>query len=81
MPLIIQILAAIGFIAILGVLGNFDLADEYDREAQSKQLIAERASGRNQPLLTHPLPCDAWVAQSGPGDLAKPRCYIAKSKK
>ena len=74
---------AIWIIALgaLGVVGKFDYADALTQEAIEKEAQPWRAAtatvfeeARALEQLQHPLPCERWLAQWGPGEKPKPRC-------
>lgn len=63
---------------LLGVIGNFDLAGEIEREALEK--VERPARVQREALLQHPIPYDAIVTQSGPGEMPRTRYYVRKEK-
>lgn len=79
----IQILAAAGFIAVLlSLAGAFDYADALNTDADLKNARAEeiRAVSDAAFLLTHPIPYNAIVCQSGPGETRTCRFYTERNK-
>lgn len=85
----LQLLAALGFLAIIGLLGNFDYSDQLEQEAQAKVLRAERAAQaaceveiKTVGCLSHPIPYSATVTQSLPsGREPTTRHYVKTSNK
>lgn len=62
---------ALALLAIFGTVGSCDYADALHREAEEKQARPARAA-----LLSHPIPWDAVVCQTGPDDPQRCRFYI-----
>lgn len=76
-----EILLWIVALGAVGVLGKFDYADALTQEAIEKEALPWRAAtasafeeARALEQLQHPLPCERWLAQWGPGEKPKPRC-------
>lgn len=74
----VQIIAALGFIAALyALVGTFDYADALTAEAQAKLDRAIAIEAQSILPLTHPIPYDAVVIQTGPGiEKASARLYV-----
>lgn len=74
----LQAIAAFGFLAALyALVGTFDYADQLTAEAQAKLDRAMAIEAQSILPLTHPIPYDAVVIQSGEG-IQKPaaRLYV-----
>lgn len=61
------------------LVSTLDYADALTAEAAQKEERAEAVVAESiaeQPLLSHPLDCDAWTVMSGtPGQMPVARCY------
>lgn len=77
----IQILAALGFLAVLLTLLGWDYADAINTDADVKLARARAIDEQRESkfLLTHPIPYNAIVCQAGPGE--PPRCHYYTERK
>ena len=65
--IVLRCLVVAGAGGVFAFVGSMDYADALTDEAIRKDQPLP-------PLLTHPLPCERWLAQWGPGETPKPRC-------
>ena len=76
----LELLALLILFGGVAVVGNLDYADALVIDAMMKEARVERVLHveAQEPLLTHPLPCDATMRLSVAGTMVHEGCYVRK---